>query len=111
MSRFTRGQLAKQCGLHRETVRHYERCGLLKPVGRTASQYHLFDDAALQRLRHIKLLRDLDFPIPAVTEILPLLESPDAAEDERERWIQRIDARREALGELRSRIEAGVTQS
>lgn len=55
----TIGQLAEQTGFGRETIRFYERRGLLLPARRSESGYRLYDDEAINRLHfigHAKLL-------------------------------------------------------
>ncbi|MFQ5792485.1 MAG: MerR family DNA-binding transcriptional regulator, partial [Acidobacteriota bacterium] len=43
---FLIGDLAKRAGVHRETLRYYERLGLLRPARRTQSGYRVYDRAA-----------------------------------------------------------------
>ena len=42
--RFLIGELAERAGVHRETLRYYERRGLLKPARRTAGGYRIYDE-------------------------------------------------------------------
>ena len=48
------GQLAKRSGVPIDTVRHYERIGLLKPAVRLASGYRRYGEAEQKRLRFIR---------------------------------------------------------
>ena len=48
------GQLATLAGVKPDTVRFYERRGLLPKPARTASEYRLYDEAALNQLRFIR---------------------------------------------------------
>jgi DNA-binding transcriptional MerR regulator len=50
----TIGELASLAGVPASTVRYYERSRLMAPAGRTASNYRLYDAAALERLRFIR---------------------------------------------------------
>ena len=49
--RFTLGRLARQVGLARSSILHYESIGLLVPGGRSAAGYRLYGSAELERLR------------------------------------------------------------
>ena len=48
------GELAQRAGVNRETLRYYERRGLLKPVRRTGSGYRVYGRASAERLLFIK---------------------------------------------------------
>jgi DNA-binding transcriptional MerR regulator len=50
----TVSNLAEQAGLTADTVRYYERRGLLPPPARTPAGYRQYDDDATRRLRFIK---------------------------------------------------------
>lgn len=52
-------QMAAQTGLTKRTLRYYEEVGLLPPTGRTEGNYRRYSDEDIQRLEHIKKLRDL----------------------------------------------------
>ena len=51
-------------GVTVRTLRYYDRIGLLRPEAVTAVGYRLYGDAALERLRHILLYRELGFSLP-----------------------------------------------
>jgi Predicted transcriptional regulators len=59
----TIGKLARDNGLATETLRHYERLGLIAPSQRSASNYRLYDAAAAQRLRFIRRAQALGFSL------------------------------------------------
>ena len=67
-------EIAKQTGVSVRTLHHYDAIGLLKPTVLTESGYRLYDDAALERLYLILLLRELEFPLKEIGEIL---DAPD----------------------------------
>ena len=52
-------QVAGQTGLTKRTLLYYEEVGLLPPTGRTEGNYRRYSDEDIQRLEHIKKLRDL----------------------------------------------------
>jgi MerR family copper efflux transcriptional regulator len=69
----TIGQLAKQAGVNLETVRYYERRGLLpKPPRSTSSGYRQFPVDASRRLRFIRRAQELGFSLAEIRELLSL---------------------------------------
>jgi MerR family mercuric resistance operon transcriptional regulator len=76
MQSLTIGHLARASGLNLETVRYYERRGLLPKPPRSASGYRLFPIEAAQRLRFIKRGKELGFSLKEIGELLSLRVSP-----------------------------------
>jgi|SRR5437764_3405567 len=72
----TIGRLANVTGINLETVRYYERRGLLPKPPRTASGYRMFPPEARQRIRFIKRAQDLGFSLQEIRELLALRVSP-----------------------------------
>ena len=72
MKSLTIGRLAKQAGVNLETVRFYERRGLLPKPPRSASGYRLFPSDAAQRLRFIRRAKELGFSLKEIRELLSL---------------------------------------
>lgn len=66
------GQLAKRTGVPIDTVRHYERIGLLRPAARLASGYRRYGDVELKRLRFIRRAKALGFTLDEIHELLAL---------------------------------------
>lgn len=66
------GELSKRTGCNIETVRYYERIGLLPIPGRGAGRYRLYDAADVRRLAFIRRARDLGFTLNAVRSLLIL---------------------------------------
>ena len=52
------------------TLQHYDNIGLLRPSGRTEAGYRIYGEADLLRLQEILLLRELEFPLKQIREIL-----------------------------------------
>ena len=69
---FTIGHLAKATATRVETVRYYERIGLLAAPGRTQGNYRAYGSDALSRLSFIRRARDLGFSIDQVRNLLDL---------------------------------------
>ena len=72
MKPFTIGHLAREAGINIETVRYYEREGLLPKATRSASGYRLFSVNASQRLRFIRRAQELGFSLKEIRELLAL---------------------------------------
>lgn len=68
------GALAKATSTKVETVRYYEKIGLLPPPARTGSNYRSYGGEHLSRLSFIRRARDLGFTLEAVRELLALTD-------------------------------------
>ena len=67
----TIGELAEAAGVAVDTVRFYERRGLLPAPPRTASGYRQYDDDALDRLRFILRAKELGFTLAEIDGLMP----------------------------------------
>ena len=87
----TVGMLATQAGVSIDTVRYYERQGLLPKPPRATSGYRTFTHAAVERLRFIKQAQALGFTLAEVKQLLALQLSPDrTCSDVRQRAQEKI---------------------
>ena len=68
--RYNIGQLAKAAGVPTTTVRFYERKALIRPAGRTLSNYRWYDHASLDRLRFIRLAHTGGFTLDDIRTLL-----------------------------------------
>jgi len=66
MSTFTIGKIARAVGLGVETVRFYERQGLIPPPARSPAGYRLYDADAIARLRFIGRAKTLGFTLAEI---------------------------------------------
>ena len=57
-------------GVSIRTLHYYDTIGLLHPTTVTDAGYRLYDDAALERLQHIMLFRELEFPLKDIKDII-----------------------------------------
>jgi Cu(I)-responsive transcriptional regulator len=73
------GTLAKRAGVSIDTVRYYERGGLLSPKARLASGYRRYSDLEVARLRFIRRAQALGFTLKEVRELLALSKKRDVA--------------------------------
>jgi MerR family transcriptional regulator, copper efflux regulator len=68
----TIGRLAEQAGVNIDTIRYYERNGLLPAPARRASGYREYDGADVERLRFIRRAKELGFTLKAIADLLSL---------------------------------------
>jgi MerR family mercuric resistance operon transcriptional regulator len=66
------GELAERAGVNRETLRYYERRGLLKPRKRSPSGYRVYDAESAERLRFIKRAQTFGFSLDEISTLLRL---------------------------------------
>ncbi len=71
----TIGRLAEQAGVHIETIRYYERRGLLAEPPRTAAGYRQYSEGHLWRLEFIQRAKQLGFTLAEITDLF----GPDGA--------------------------------
>lgn len=69
-----RGQLAQQTGCNLETIRYYEKIGLMPDPPRSASGYRVYDETHVARLRFILRGRELGFSIEELRGLLGLVD-------------------------------------
>jgi MerR family mercuric resistance operon transcriptional regulator len=66
------GRLAKLAGVKPDTIRFYERSGLLPKPSLTASGYRVYNDSALNQLRFIRKAQSLGFTLDEIRRIMSL---------------------------------------
>lgn len=88
MSGLTIGKVAKHAGIAVETVRYYEKEGLIGPAARTDSNYRVYGERDIVRLRFIRRAKALGFTLKEVRELLELRHDPDAGKDEVKRQTE-----------------------
>ncbi|MDE1903506.1 MAG: helix-turn-helix domain-containing protein [Alphaproteobacteria bacterium] len=72
------GELSRRTGCNVETVRYYERIGLMPPAPRTAGRYRLYGETDVRRLAFVRRARELGFTLTDVRTLLTL--APDQAD-------------------------------
>ncbi|MDG2945436.1 Cd(II)/Pb(II)-responsive transcriptional regulator [Bisgaard Taxon 10/6] len=82
------GKLAQVVGCTVETVRFYEKQGLLPPPQRTSGNFRLYNDEHLERLTFICYCRSLDISLHEIKQLLELKNAP-AAKDEMSELLDR----------------------
>lgn len=72
------GEVAAKAGIPVETVRYYEKIGLLPPPERQANGYRRYRQSHLDRLLFIRRCRNLDMAQDEIRELVRLADQPDA---------------------------------
>lgn len=100
------GHVAQEAGVSVDTVRFYERRGILPPAERRPSGYRVFGAAAVERIRMAKALQELGFTLDEVVDALTAHDQGGTTCDS-ERWrleavVHRLDAKIAELAGARS---------
>ena len=84
-------EVSERYGISADTLRYYERIGLLQPVNRAASGIRDYSETDIRRVEFIKCMRSAGLPIEVLIEYVGLVRQGD----------QTIDARKEILAKQR----------
>ncbi|MAH04161.1 MAG: heavy metal-responsive transcriptional regulator [Alphaproteobacteria bacterium] len=71
------GDLAKKADVSIDTIRYYEREGLIEPLSVRESGYREFDETTADRLRFVIRAKQLGFSLKEIRDLLPLRDDPD----------------------------------
>jgi MerR family copper efflux transcriptional regulator len=103
MDGLTTAKLAHEGGVNVETIRYYERHGLLPKPPRTHSGYRIFSEDAVVPLRFVKHAQELGFSLKEIKELLSLRVRPGSScNDVRERAESKIADVDEKIRHLRT---------
>lgn len=109
MNALSIGQVAQQAGVGVETVRYYERRGLLEEPVRKPSGYRQYDDQAVAALRFIRRAKELGFTLKEIKSLLALrLDSSASRADVRavaKAKVADIDGRIADLQRMRDALQ------
>lgn len=102
------GELAVQAGCLVETIRYYERIGLLMPPVRSANNYRTYNDRHSERLQFIRHCRALDMTLEEIRVLLDFRDHPDrdcvGVNDLLDKHIGHVVERIAALSSLESQL-------
>lgn len=108
------GELAKVTGTKAETIRYYEKIGLLRAPGRTGGNYRDYGAEDQERLAFIRHARGLGFDIADIRSLLELAEEPDQDCGEADRiasgHLKAVEAKISQLKQLRTELERMISQ-
>ncbi|HEV8109423.1 MAG TPA: Cd(II)/Pb(II)-responsive transcriptional regulator [Burkholderiales bacterium] len=102
------GELARRAGVEVQTVRYYERGGLLEAPSRTASGYRTYGEHDLERLNFVRHCRTLDMPLAEIRRLLDLSRQAQVPCEDVDRLVSahldRVRAKLAALQSLESQL-------
>jgi DNA-binding transcriptional MerR regulator len=93
-------EVSEQYGLSSDTLRYYERVGLIPPVNRSESGIRDYNELDLRRVEFIKCMRSAGLPIEVLIEYVGLVQQGD----------ETIEIRKEILKEQRELLAARMKE-
>jgi MerR family transcriptional regulator, mercuric resistance operon regulatory protein len=75
--RYRISELAEKCGVNKETIRYYERVGLLLEPSRTNTGYRMFSEESVNRIKFIKRIQDLGFTLAEISKLLGVVDKDE----------------------------------
>ncbi|ENH9679038.1 TPA: MerR family transcriptional regulator [Enterobacter asburiae] len=110
------GELCAKTGLSKETVRYYERRGLLEniPQPNRSNNYKVYSAVDLQRLNMIKHAKMLGFTLAEIAEVLAVWVDDKFTAEQKQaslrRKLQQLEEKEAALIELRARLKNALNK-
>lgn len=109
---YTPGETAERLGVSIDTIRYYEKIGLLHGIQRTSAGRRVFSDDDLSRLGLLRCLRDSGMPIARLRRFAELLQTGDEGAEQRtallEEHDREIDAKVEQLRREQQRVREKI---
>ena len=93
-------EVSERYGISADTLRYYERIGLIPPVNRNQSGIRDYDEIDVRRVEFIKCMRSAGLPIEALIEYVGLVQQGDNT----------LEARKEILMEQREQLLARMEE-
>ncbi|MGX2967239.1 MerR family DNA-binding protein [Ursidibacter sp. B-7004-1] len=110
MQTFSKNTLCKALGLNPETLRYYEKIGLLTAPKRSANGYRLFTEQNRQELNFIKTCRSLGFSLDEIKQLKALQQNPENscynADDLVEQHLALVEQKIQQLIEIKQSLQA-----
>lgn len=104
------GEVSQRTGVNLETVRYYERIGLVPPPPRTEGGHRLYADGHLKRLTFIRRSRDLGFTLDEIRNLLSLVDGGYTCGEVRSAAMAHLVGIRRKIADLR-RMERTLAQT
>lgn len=110
------GELAQKTGFSRDTIRYYEKLGLIRVErrARRINGFKEYPDHLVERLRFIDKAKAMGFTLSELQEMFDLKESRDLECEDMERWaqekVQKLAERIEALQSAKEKLEQKLAQ-
>lgn len=106
-----RSDLARLTGCNLETIRYYEKIGIMPEPPRTSKNYRAYDDTHVSRLRFVMRSRDLGFTLEEIRDLLGIVDGKaGTCADVQALASRHIESVRTKIADLQS-IEAVLTET
>jgi len=79
MAEYHIGSISKKLGLSADTLRYYEKIGLLPRINRTHSGIRVYSDKDISRLKFIQRSQKMNFSLAEINKLLTMRENPQKA--------------------------------
>jgi len=106
----TTGQISERTGVHIETIRYYEKVGLLPPPPRTEGGYRLYGGDHVKRLIFIRRSRELGFTLDEIRKLLGLVEGGHSCGEVQKAAVDHLTIIRRKITDLR-RMERTLAET
>lgn len=101
MSTYRIGDITKKLGLSADTLRYYEKIGLLARISRTESGIRQYTDKDISNLKFIQRAQKMNFKLAEISDLLKMREDPQHAKDEiRQLTAAKLDEIENQLNDL-----------
>ncbi len=114
MKTYRIGEISSKLELSVDTLRYYEKIGLLPPVTRNAAKIRLYTDQDISRLRFIRRAQKMKFSLAEIGELLRFRDNPVTAKPNVRKLVvaklSEIDSQLAALQALRNELKPLVSQ-
>lgn len=103
-------EVAKECGVNIETIRYYEKRGLIQDPPRTATGYRAFPTEVIERIKFIKRAQELDFTLSEIQKLISISDNDgnftatDAKQFAMEK-LREVEDKIRGLGSVKSLLE------
>ena len=102
MAELTIGRLAARTGVNIETIRYYERIGMIPPPPRSAGGQRRYEESHLRRLAFVRRCRELGFPLDEIRTLLALVDGGSySCTEVRNMTVRQLEAVRRRIADLR----------
>ena len=106
----TIGKLAKQCQVNVETVRYYQRIGLMR-IPETTQSYRYYNSQDIENLSFIQKAKDAGLQLSEIQELLQLqLEDREQVRHVIQQRLDKIDQRIQELNSLKQRLATWIDE-
>ncbi|TQR47181.1 Hg(II)-responsive transcriptional regulator [Paenibacillus popilliae] len=103
--RYRISELAEKCSINKETIRYYERIGVLSEPSRTDAGYRVYSENTVNRIFFIKRMQDLGFSLVEINKLLGVVDKDsERCRDMYDFVMQKIDQVQNKIRDLK-RIE------